>query len=98
MQHTLDLYTIVIYNLYLLNNRLDELIANEDYVNANKQYITQAATHLSEEYIRKQHDNIVTLVKILYNDNDTGEFKKFICLIDRAIYRNKIQGINEIKN
>jgi len=86
------------FMLYLLNNRLDELIANEDYVNANKQYITQAATHLSEEYIRKQHDNIVTLVKILYNDNDTGEFKKFICLIDRAIYRNKIQGINEIKN
>lgn len=83
------------FMLYLLNNRLDELIQNEEYVSVNKKYITQASTHLSEEYIRKHYKNIMNLVKILYNDNDTGEFKKFICLIDRAIYRNRIPGKNE---
>ncbi|WP_343344878.1 hypothetical protein [Terrisporobacter petrolearius] len=82
--------------LYLLNNRLDELIKNTDYIHKNKKYMTMAATHLSEEYIRVNEKQIIELIKILYNANDTSEYKKLIALVDRAIYRNKIKGIDEI--
>ncbi|WP_052330758.1 SIR2 family protein [Clostridium saudiense] len=76
--------------LYILNNRMEELLKSEEVINKYKDEITKAATNLSEEYIRNNYPNVVKLVEKLYNDNNTLEFKKLLCLIDRAVYRDKL--------
>lgn len=82
--------------LYLLNNRLSELIENIDYINENKENITKAATNLCEEYIKENSAKIISLIEILYNQNDTSEYRKLVALVDRAVYRNKILRIDEV--
>ena len=84
------------FMLYILNNKLNELIENESVINEFKEEITKAATNLSEKYIQVNHYNITKIVNVLYNDNDTREFKKLLCLIDRAVYRSQIKGIENI--
>ena len=84
--------------LYILNNRIEDLISNRSFICEFKEEITKAATNLSEEYINLNHSKILELVNILYNDNNTTEFKKLLCLVDRSIYRNKIKNIEELKN
>lgn len=79
--------------LFLLNNRIDELLLNDKYIKEHKQDITKSATNLSEEFIRNNHDKIISLINKLYFDNKTSEFIKLLCLIDRAVYRNKIKGL-----
>ncbi|WP_455543380.1 SIR2 family protein [Intestinibacter sp.] len=84
------------FMLYLLNNRLSELTENIDYINKNKINITKAATHLSDEYIKANSEKIISLISVLYNQNDTGECRKLIALVDRAIYRNTISKLHEV--
>lgn len=86
------------FMLYILNNRIEDLISNRSFICEFKEEITKAATNLSEEYINLNHSKILELVNILYNDNNTTEFKKLLCLVDRSIYRNKIKNIEELKN
>ena len=76
--------------LNILNNRLEELISCDQVLAEYKDEITKSATNLSEEFIRTKHDLMDKLVNKLYNDNNTLEFKKLICLIDRAVYRNRL--------
>lgn len=79
--------------LFLLNNRLDDLLFNDEYIREHKKDITKSATNLSEEFIRNNHDKIILLINKLYFDNKTSEFIKLLCLIDRAVYKEKIKGL-----
>lgn len=84
------------FMLHLLNTRLDELIINEDYIKNNKEDITKATTNLEEDYIRINEFKIIKLIQVLYNDNNNSNYRKLIALVDRALYRDKIDGINDI--
>jgi len=83
--------------LYLLNNRIDDLLESTDFIKRYKKEITKVATNLSEQYIRENHLKISKLIEELYHDNNTGEFKKLLCLVDRAVYREKIEGLENIE-
>lgn len=83
--------------LYLLNNRINDLLESENFIKKYKKEITKVATNLHEQYIMQKHSEIISLIEKLYNDNNTGEFKRLLCLVDRVVYRNEIGGLEDIE-
>ncbi|WP_332856841.1 SIR2 family protein [Clostridium paraputrificum] len=82
--------------LDILKNRIEDLLDNNEVITNYKYEITKAATNLSEEYIRNNRSQIFKLVEKLYNNNNNREFKRLLCLVDRAIYRNELNCLESV--
>lgn len=82
--------------LYLLENRLHDLIGNQVMYDNYKNEIIQCITNLSEEYIRENYTLIMRLLKDLDDSSYNQNFRNTLCFVDKAVFRPQIQNINDI--
>lgn len=83
--------------LYILENRMEELIGNTILYKNYKNEIIQCITNLSEEYVRNNYTSIMSLLKDLDDSSYNANFRNTLCFVDRVVFRGKIPNIDKIE-
>ncbi|APC78839.1 TPA: hypothetical protein ACXDAZ_000590 [Clostridium botulinum] len=79
--------------LNILNNGISELAKNRDACDELKEYIVLALTNLNKEYVKNNIDKIKIIVRNINDNTYDSNFRNLLCFIDRIIYREQINGI-----
>lgn len=83
--------------LYILENRMEELIGNTVLYKNYKSEIIQCITNLSEEYVKNNYTSIMSILKDLDDSSYNPNFRNTLCFVDRVVFREKIPNIDKIE-
>lgn len=87
--------------VYLITNRLKELIISETFIQSNKSDVIKAITNLDDNFIKNNKDDIYRLIQTLKIGKYNLEFRKMLCHIDKSLYKEEFimsKIITNIKN
>lgn len=85
--------------LYLLNNRLKDLIEAQSFIANNEKDIIKAITNLDECFIRSNKEDIYKLIQIFKAKKYMGNRRKMLCHIDKSLYKEEfLMTINNLDN
>jgi hypothetical protein len=74
--------------LEMIKVRIEEVILSDSLVQTYHKYILFCISNLSNDFIRKNKQSIIRLLKKIDNQEYDGDFRKVICHIDQALYSN----------